>query len=395
MPGRVAHVRRRPGGRAAESVGAAHEPFDLGPAFPVGLLALEEMVVERQQQPLVHFRAVELAVGGEGVGRAVDAELPVAAFRAAVAVDVAARVQIDLAPDRDRVERHLDLVEPLGRGALAPEIVVGRMLLQQEIEVALLLARRRAVRRMAVDDAVLVPPVGAEEIAQDSALIDRGAVGIVQSVEGGDAGERRRLLDRHPPLRHAEIGLADAADLAVRPGLMAEPFDHVIEVALLGAVQEAELAARPAAAAYVHVGIDIAVAKVEIDRPGLAPQELRARGERIVVVAVGRGREHRWKRPLPFRHVERDGDLDPVMDLDLHLARRGQSFGHAILPSLFMAASVGRAPRRGKSARASWLRSVKSPRRGIRLKGADRKLALFRGIAYFVAVPAVNASAIQ
>ncbi len=344
------------GGQAAalrEAIGAAHEPrlYDLRAGFPNRSLALEEMPFEALQQRLVHLGAIELAIGGEGVGRAVDAQL-LGAARAAVAVDVAARVEIDLAPDRDRVERHLDLVEPLGRRALAPEIIVGRVLLDQQIEVAGLLARRGAVGRMAVDDAVLVPPVGAEEIAEDATLVDRGAVGIVEPVEGGDAGERGRLLDRHPPLRHAEcrtVGLADAADLAARPGLVAEPFDHVIEVALLAAVHEAELAARLAAAAHVHVGIGIAVAQIKPDRPGLAPQELRRRGQAVVVVAIGRRREQRRERAAALGHVERDRDLDPVMDLYFHFRGAGQCVRPCRPPSGFrVALSLGRARRRGK-----------------------------------------------
>ena len=191
----------------------------------------------------------------------------------------------------------------------------------QQIQIAGLLARMLAVGRMAIDDAILVPPIAAEEIAQHAALIDRGAIGIVEPVEGGDAGERRRLLDRHPPLRHAEIGLADAADFAVRPVLVAEPFDDVVEIFLLVAVEQAEFAARLAAAADVHVGVDIAVLHIELDRPGFAPEELRARRQRIVVIAIRRRRQQHRERPLAFRHVERDRDLDAVMHADFDFAR--------------------------------------------------------------------------
>src|SRR5262249_27757851 len=193
------------------------------------------------------------------------------------AVDLAARVQIDLAPHADRIERHLDLVQALRRAALAPETVVGRMLVDEQVEVAGLLASVLAVRWKAVDDAVLVPPVAPEEIAKNAALVDRRAVGIGEAVERGDAGERRRLRGRHPPLQHAEVGLPHAADLAVRPRLAADPFDDVVEIPLLVAVEKAEFAARLAAAAHVHVGIDVAVREIEGDRPGLAPEELRAR----------------------------------------------------------------------------------------------------------------------
>ncbi len=195
------------------------------------------------------------------------------------------------------------------------------MLLDQQIEVAALLARMLAVGGVPVDDAVLVPPVAAEKVAEDAALIDRSAVEVVHAVERRDAGKRRRLADRHPPLRHAEIGLADAADLAVRPRLMPEPLDDVVEVLLLGAVEQPELAARLAAAAHVHVRIDVALAHIELDRAGLAPEELRARRQRIVVVAVGRGSEQHRKRPVAVGHVERNRNLHAVVNADPDLAR--------------------------------------------------------------------------
>ena len=230
-------------------------------------------------------------------------------------------MQIDLAPDADRIKRHLDLAQMLGGGPLAPECIVGRMLLDQQIEIAILLTRMFAVGRMAIDDAVLVPPIAAEEIAEHAALIDRGAIRIVEPVEGADAGERRRFADRHPPLRHAEIGLADAADLAARPFLPAEPFDDVVQVLLLVAIEQAEFAARFAAAANVHMRIDVAALDIKLDRPGLAPEKLRARGQRIVVIAVGRRRQQHRKRPAAFRHIQRHRDLDAVMDADFDFAR--------------------------------------------------------------------------
>src|SRR5262249_49579798 len=103
--------------------------------------------------------------------------------------DIAAGVQVDLAPYADGIERHLDLGQALGRAALAPELVVGRVLLDHEIEIAGLLARMLAVGGMSVDDGVLVPPIAAQEIAEHSTLIDRRAVEVVHAVEGGDACE--------------------------------------------------------------------------------------------------------------------------------------------------------------------------------------------------------------
>src|SRR5262245_17147494 len=209
----------------------------------------------------------------------------------------------------------------LGSAALAPESVVSRMLLEQQVQIAGLLMRMLAVGGVAVDDAVLIPPITAEEIAEDAALIDRGAIRIVQPVESSDTGKRRRFLDRHPPLQHAEIGLAHAADLAVRPGLAAKPFDDVVKIFLFVAVEKAEFAAGFAAAAHVHLRVDIAALDIESDRPGLAPEKLRARRQSVVVVAIGRSRKHDRKRPAAIWHIERHRDLDAVMDADLCFTR--------------------------------------------------------------------------
>src|SRR5690348_16326234 len=83
-----------------------------------------------------------------------------------------------------------------------------------------------------------IEPIG-EEIALDPARIAHEGIRVVESVIGAEAGEMRRVLDAHEPLRHAVIALADAADLAVAPGLRADPLDHVVEVRLLFLVEEA------------------------------------------------------------------------------------------------------------------------------------------------------------
>ena len=235
---------------------------------------------------------------------------------AAEAFDVAARMEIDLAPDAHRVERHGDLVQSLPGAARAPEFVVGRMRADHRIEVGFLHARRGAVRRKAVDDAVLVPPVAGNELARDAAGVAGGAVGIVEAVVGAEARERRRLHDAHPPLRHAEVRLADAADLAVRPRLCRDPLDHVVEVALLVRAEELEVAARLPRAAHVHMDVRVALLDVELDRPGLAPEKLRAGGKRVVVVAVGRCGEERRETAAPFGRVDGDADLSAVANGD-------------------------------------------------------------------------------
>src|SRR5438552_17405909 len=103
----------------------------------------------------------------------------------------------------------------------------------QRIEIGFLHPRLRAVGGKTVDDAVLVPPVAREELPGDAALVARGAVGIVQSVVGAKARERRRRDDAYPPLRHAAVRLAEAADLAVRPGLRRNPLAHILDIVLL------------------------------------------------------------------------------------------------------------------------------------------------------------------
>ena len=90
--------------------------------------------------------------------------------------------------------------------------------------------------------------------------------------------------------------------LPFAPGLPADPFDHVdIVLAARCGSRKPNSPPERAAAAHVHVDIDVALADVEIDRAGLAPQELRAGGQAIVVEPIGRcaqttpGRA----RPLP------------------------------------------------------------------------------------------------
>jgi len=230
-------------------------------------------------------------------------------------------MQIDLAPDADRVKRNFDLVQMLRSAAFAPEFVIGGMPLQQEIQIACLLARGFAICRVAIDDAILVPPIAAEKIAQYAALINRSAIGIVQSIEGGDAGKRGRPLNSHPPLQHAEIGLPYPADFAVRPGLAAEPFDDVVEIFLFIAIQKTELATRPALAARVHLCVDIAAFDIQFDRAGFSPEKLRSRRQRVVVVAVGRCCEHNRIGAVAFGSVERNCNFDTVMDPDFHFMR--------------------------------------------------------------------------
>ena len=94
--------------------------------------------------------------------------------------------------------------------------------------------------------------------AVDAAVIVRAAVLIDQAVIGHDAGEPRRVVGRHQPLRHGVVRLADAADAAVAPRLLDDPGDQLEIVLLLVQPHELELALGLAGAA--HVGVHIGVA---------------------------------------------------------------------------------------------------------------------------------------
>src|SRR5262245_53677636 len=126
MPNLVLHARRRPAVRGPEYVGAAHEVLDRRALVPFSGLSLEEAVVERQQHSFVQLDAVELGVRCPGINR--TAHLQLARPRGTPeALDVAARVQIDLAPDADRIEGHGDLMQALPRAARAPALALHRV----------------------------------------------------------------------------------------------------------------------------------------------------------------------------------------------------------------------------------------------------------------------------
>src|SRR5262249_57704938 len=86
----------------------------------------------------------------------------------------------------------------------------------------------------------------------------------------GLAAERasKRLRGTSPSLHHRQ---------GERGGILAaKPFDDVVKIFLFVAVEKAEFAAGFAAAAHVHLRVDIAALDIESDRPGLAPHKFRA-----------------------------------------------------------------------------------------------------------------------
>src|SRR5262245_33137466 len=110
MPRLVLHPEGRPGVGGSEHVRAAYEILDRRALLPFAVLAFEEALVERQQHLLVQLDAVEFGVRRPGVDRSAHLQLSRTAG-AAEALDVAARVEIDLAPDTHRVERDADLAK--------------------------------------------------------------------------------------------------------------------------------------------------------------------------------------------------------------------------------------------------------------------------------------------
>src|SRR5262249_62233960 len=98
-------------------------------------------------------------------------------------------------------------MQPFGGAALAPEIIVGRVLLNQQINIAELLARLLAIGGIWVDDAVLVPPITAEEVSGDPPLKNRSPKGVVQPTKGRAAPKRGRVLEPHSPFKQSKEGL--------------------------------------------------------------------------------------------------------------------------------------------------------------------------------------------
>ncbi len=266
----------------------------------------------------VEIDVVEVHLRSDRSRRAGDEEL-LRSRHLVVAEDVPGQMQLHLGPHADGKHRHFDPLQVLRRGALLPILVVIRVVLHVEVEVLLQDARVVAVRRVQVRHAhARVEPVQGE-VALDPAAEREVAVGVVHPVIEGEACQVRRVLYAHEPLRHAVIRLPDSGDLAVRPFLSRDPFDDVVEVLLLRAGEETELAARDAGSAHVGVHVNVALLDVPFDGAGLAPQEHRPRRQLVVVVAVGRSREERGKRPAAFRPIDAHADLHAVPHRDLHV----------------------------------------------------------------------------
>ena len=151
-------------------------------------------------------------------------------------------------------------------------------------------------------------------------MIIGAAILVDQPVVGRDAGEAGRVACRHQPLRHGVIGLADAADAAVAPGLLCDPGDQLDVVLLLGGIHESEFAFGAARTAHVRMHIGVALRHVPFDRAGLAPEKQRKGGHAVELVLVGRGREQRRHPPFGLRPVDAERDAHAVAHRHLDVA---------------------------------------------------------------------------
>jgi hypothetical protein len=125
---------------------------------------------------------------------------------------------------------------------------------------------------------------------------------------------------RHQPLRHGVVGLADAADAAVAPGLPRDPGDQLDIVLLLGEIHEGEFTFGTTRAAHVGVHIGVALLDVPFDRSGLAPEKQREGRHGVELVLVGRGREQRRHASLALWPIDAERDAHPVAHRDLDVA---------------------------------------------------------------------------
>ncbi len=186
--------------------------------------------------------------------------------RAHEALEIAARMQRLAAPvgGREHGRRHL----VPDRRARPMIVVVERMLANVAAEVAAVLGELSLAQclRPADELAVHAAPAAAlaravlhglhlhvvpvfPERAENAAMVRHVAIPVGGALPDAHGGEMRGLHRRHLPLVDAVVGNAVEADLAVRPGLDAGPFDAVVEVLGLARREMIDEARRAAAAA--------------------------------------------------------------------------------------------------------------------------------------------------
>jgi hypothetical protein len=170
-----------------------------------------------------------LAVEGMIMRAAMDAQLFVLRGGAHIGLGGAAQVQSHAGPVADRPHGKIDLV-PLRLLALehpAVEAVAHespQYVVLKRIWIVAVGATEQVMRHVGGE------PADDEARAENAAMIEDVAVLIGRAFPRHDAGERRRLEVCHPPLGAGEERDADGGDAAIAPGLMASPFDRIVEV---------------------------------------------------------------------------------------------------------------------------------------------------------------------
>ena len=112
-------------------------------------------------------------------------------------------------------------------------------------------------------------------------MVRHVAVPVGGAFPDAHGGEVRRLQRRHVPLVDAVVGDAVEADLAVRPGLHAGPFDAVVEVLGLARREMIDEAGRAAGAAGIdaHAGIVVRHPLLGVDHLPVLVAVARAGGD--------------------------------------------------------------------------------------------------------------------
>src|SRR5580704_5250310 len=163
-----------------------------------------------------------------------------------------------------------------------------------------------------------VEPIG-EEGALDAPRIGHKPVRIVQPVIGGDAGQMRRVLNTHEPLRHAVVGLADPAYLAIGPGLATDPLNDVVKVLLLSATEKFKFSLGNSGSAHVGVNVGVALVRIPLDRPGFSPEKKRRGRENVIVVPIGRACKKRGERAGAVRPIYPNRHFGSIPNGDGHI----------------------------------------------------------------------------
>ena len=243
--------------------------------------------------------------------------------------EVAAKVQAALAPDADREDRDVDLVElPEGRSPAMP-LVVQRMrphLWQESVAVT---AVDVVAHRLVVQQENVAHPHAREHARRDPTLVHPVAVHVARPVVGDDRPQVGRAGARRVPLAPAEVRLADHADLARRPVLRGDPLDHVVEGLALAAGDGVPRTLRPPAAGDVDPHVGVAPLQVEADRTGLDEREGPLRRQVAQRLLVGRGAHQRREgAPDAGRQVDVGAYDQVVSGGDLHLERLHHRLDH-------------------------------------------------------------------